>query len=737
MSIRKEKKIKVVPTTTGRMEGGDNHLFYSYDDSSARFVFEFKNPDGTALDLLNATPQALLILHEESGDKKVVTEELGTISVIDGLVSFVIPDNVLGFRGKCDLYIALAFADGSSSDEVHVAFTIEESPFNKTYEEAADYYIKSFDVLLKEVELAKTNAINKINEQLPQVQSRLENVENGLRVAEGELEELLDGMNLQTMYSNSIDFGGYDYSGNPNLMRVIKASDFRRQGDSDVLISDVGYNSIRLASQGVNHIWTYTETDIPSLVSGKTYTISAKVKIEEGATGNIDQITVSYRKALGGTTLLAAISDGAVVGKEIIIKGTSTVNYEIAELSRFYLDIEVAGVINGSVIVSDVKIEEGSTATPYQPNLLDAPYYLSKAALGENIADSTKTFPINSSANEIYKGNMKEDLVIGQTYTITLKGTKPASQTFTAYNFWNVNFGNLKPVEGLTDVWSLTFTPTKLEPGLPKDLRIFQMPKETAGACQIDWFKIEKGNTRTPNIEQYKYRGIGMRDSNNPKDYVWDLAPEYVEDNLATDVKISEITGKANKYTDNAIAAVNTNVVNTADDLARQINSNKTAAESYANTKKEEAITDANSYTNTKKEEAIVTANNYTNTTIDGRLEISTMTIDAGFTSGWSGWVKLNRFGDMIVVSYSLSPTANTGTWATPLPIASIPAQFQFESSAYGTGSIAVGEVKDCICQVGMNEHGLQFAAWNRTSGSAAFAGQVSGVAKNRKKALR
>ena len=24
-----------------------------------------------------------------------------------------------------------------------------------------------------------------------------------------------------------------------------------------------------------------------------------------------------------------------------------------------------------------------------------------------------------------------------------------------------------------------------------------------------------------------------MRDSNNPKDYVWDLAPEYVEDNLA------------------------------------------------------------------------------------------------------------------------------------------------------------------------------------------------------------
>lgn len=329
-------------------------------------------------------------------------------------------------------------------------------------------------------------------------------------------------------YSNSIDFGGYDYSGNPNLMRVIKASDFRRQGDSDVLISDVGYNSIRLASQRVNHIWTYTETDMPSLVSGKTYTMSAKVKIEEGTTGNIGRIIVSYRKALGGTTLLAAISDGIVVGKEIIIKGTSTVNYEIAGVARFYLDIEVGGDINGSVIVSDIKIEEGSTATPYQPNLLEHPYYLSKIPLGDNIADKSVAFPINSSAHEIYKGNMEEELIIGQTYTITLKGTKPASQTFTAYNFWNVNLGDLKPVEGLTDVWSLTFTPTKLEQGLPKDFRIFQIPRETVGDCKIDWLKIEKGDTRTPNIPYYKYEGIAPAPSNNPKEYNWGYSPSYI-----------------------------------------------------------------------------------------------------------------------------------------------------------------------------------------------------------------
>ncbi|HAQ2523555.1 TPA: hypothetical protein IXJ37_002642, partial [Enterococcus faecium] len=181
----------------------------------------------------------------------------------------------------------------------------------------------------------------------------------------------------------------------------------------------------------------------------------------------------------------------------------------------------------------------------------------------------------------------EEELIIGQTYTITLKGTKPASQTFVAYNYWNVNFGDLKPVEGLTDVWSLTFTPTKLEPGLPKDLRIFQSPKETAGACRIDWLKIEKGDTRTPNIEQYKYRGIGMRDSNNPKYYVWDLEPSYVENNLATDIKVAEITGKANNYTDGKVSEINSQLTasinevdTTAKDAQTKANANETAIKS-------------------------------------------------------------------------------------------------------------------------------------------------------------
>ncbi|PCD97672.1 hypothetical protein [Enterococcus faecium] len=406
-------------------------------------------------------------------------------------------------------------------------------------EELIQKYNETFDAFMAEIKVR----VDSLNQQITDLTGQAKILQDKLDALKEEISKL---GNLHVMYSNSIDFGDYDYSGNPNLMSVIKASDFNVQ--SDVTVSDVGYNSIRITSQGIDQLSIYTKNNISSLLKGKTYTLSATVKFEEGTTGDIGNLMIGYRKASGGTILLYASTEGAEVGKELTIKGTGLVNYEITDLSKFYLSIGMKGAtkIKGGVIISNIKIEEGPTATPYQPNLLDDPYWLGKTPLGENIANKGTTFPIKSSAYEIYKGNTEEELIIGQTYTITLKGKKSASQTFVAYNYWNINFGDLKPVEGLTDVWSLTFTPTKLEPGLLKDLRIFQSPKETAGACQIDWLKIEKGDTRTPNIEQYKYRGIGMRDSNNPKDYVWDLAPEYVEAEVTK--KVAQVNSQLKEH---------------------------------------------------------------------------------------------------------------------------------------------------------------------------------------------
>ncbi|MGS1249842.1 hypothetical protein ACVCHD_07710 [Enterococcus faecium] len=507
-------------------------------------------------------------------------------------------------------------------------------------EELIRKYNETFDAFMAEIK----GRVDSLNQQITDLTGQAKTLQDKLDALKEEISKL---GNLQVMYSNSIDFGNYDYSGNPNLMSKLKSSDFN-VGYHGSLTSD--NEKLHFTSDGTGSIIMFTRINTPQLASGKTYTLSAKVRFDEGTTGAIDKLRLVYRTSPGEKILLEANSTNITtddVGKEITIKGTANVNYQITNLDRFYMSISFVDrdKINGGFKLYDIKIEEGSTATPYQPNLLDGPYWLGKVPLGENIADHTVKFPIESGDHQIYQGYTEEELMIGQTYTITLKGTKPASQTFVAYNHWTARLGELKPVDGLTDVWSLTFTPTNVVASSPKLFRVYQYPQSTVGACRIDWLKIEKGDTRTPNISEYKYRGTGMRDSNNPKDYVWDLAPEYVEDNLATDIKISEITGKANNYTDGKVS---------------EINSQLTASINEVDTTAKDAQTKAN---------ANATAIDELDNKIDERIN-DTATTTLTVTNGNTGSAKLYREGKTVSIYFvALNGKSSGGNDSTILTI--------------------------------------------------------------------
>ena len=538
-----------------------NVVFWSHDRGTAKLRMKLVRKDGIPQGLPEGTTVPIRLMFKsataEGGYGK--HDYLATIDDrVNGIVSIVLEDNILGYVGTVEGSVYINFPNDRSLDTAgRFTFDIKRSPIDDSTPELENYYFNGFSQTIDKIEKILADGKQEIDAKVKDTNDKITKANQDVATLNTNIDKAnarIDQTNqqigdlgkLKKMYSNSADFGDYDYSGNPNLMRVIKASDFRRDGNSDVLISDVEYNSIRLTSQGVNRLSAYTETNIPSLVSGKTYTMSAKVKIEEGTTGDVDQLRVAYRKTKDGTVLLTAISEGAVVGKEIIIKGTATVNYKITELVRFYLEIKAVsttGIINGSVIVSDVKIEEGSTATPYQPNLLDAPYYLSKVALGENLIKPESQQPVTNSNYLINTYNIKP-MVKGKKYTITLEGTKPATQVFRPFftratgDAWEV--GDLQPVEGLTNVWSKTFTAADDSHPTTPQVQIYQVPSTSVGQCTIKWLKLEEGDTRTPNISQFKYFGEGLKDSNNPNDYSWDVTPEYTEKGLNDTVSLTE-----------------------------------------------------------------------------------------------------------------------------------------------------------------------------------------------------
>lgn len=329
---------------------------------------------------------------------------------------------------------------------------------------------------------------------------------------------------VHTMFANDIDFGNYDYSGRPNLMPNLDFSKLSKNGsviqEPYAYVKDGGSHFVLdfsdASANGVDRS-VYIPA-IGRLEKGATYIVTVPIMISDDFSTSYGASPI-YPYCVSAnnveTRVTSLYPDNNCRGKWGFIKKTFTVPANVSDGEFTYFKVYSSDKQVGKLYIGyDIKIEKvtstSDTATPYQPNLLDAPYYLSKVALGKNIANKDIQFPIKSSEYLVYIARMIEPFVVGETYTITIKATKPASQTFMVYNSGEgtTYYGNLKPVDGLTDIWSLTFTPSNVSSSNPSDLRIFQYPSSTKGAVQIDWLKIEKGDTRTPNIDAFKYVGF-------------------------------------------------------------------------------------------------------------------------------------------------------------------------------------------------------------------------------------
>ncbi|MFH7633400.1 hypothetical protein ACFHQV_13970, partial [Enterococcus faecium] len=427
---------------------------------------------------------------------------------VNGIVSIVLEDNILGYVGIVEGSVYIDFPNDRSLDTAgRFTFDIKRSPIDDSTPELEDYYFNGFSQTIDKIEKiladGKQEIEQKITESETQIDAKLKNTNDKITKANQDVttlntnidkandridqtnQQISDLGKLKKMYSNSIDFGNYDYSGNPNLLSKLSYDLIENQNTSAGTLSkgenSFKYNKISAEVEGGVELY-YKRRGIANwLPSNKTLVMT--VKLRAGADYSpVDGklILIRYRYVDSGTgkiVLDLPINSNSITQewKEFSITGTTPTFSPQAY--HPWIQFRAQDGILGEIEMSyDIKIEEGSTATPFQPNLLAEPYNMCREYPNENIADHTVKFPIESGDHQIYQGYTEEELMIGQTYTITLKGTKPASQTFVAYNHWTARLGELKPVDGLTDVWSLTFTPTNVV-AMPKLFRVYQYPR--------------------------------------------------------------------------------------------------------------------------------------------------------------------------------------------------------------------------------------------------------------------
>lgn len=561
-----------------------NVVFWSHDRGTAKLRMKLVRKNGIPQSLPEGTTVPIRLMFKsataEGGYGK--HDYLATVEdPVNGIVSIVLEDNILGYVGTVEGSVYIDFPNDRSLDTAgRFTFYIKRSPIDDSTPELEDYYFNGFSQTIDKIEKiladGKREIDQKIAESETQIDAKVKDTNDKITKASQDVatlntnidkandridqtnEQIGDLGKLKRMYSNSIDFGEYDYSGRVNLMPNLDFSN----------LSETNY-MIRTPPSYVKDGGTFFVIDRtdPSFVPTNTTNVFIPLlgRLEKGATYMVTipmMISEDFGTDYGGSPIYPYnVNDGVTTtrpwlmtpnadcrGKWQLIKKAFTVPSDMSDgkfapFLQVYQDTNQTGKL---YIGYDIKIEKvtstSDTATPYQPNLLDAPYYLSKKTLGKNLLDPTG---ITSSSYLLLTKTPSEKLLKDQTYTITLKGTKPATQTFRCFvqyetNGSTVNLFDMKPVEGLVDEWQLTFKATRSATDITGRLYVYQVPNTSLGQCKVEWIKLEKGDTRTPNISEYKYFGEGLKDSNNPNDYSWDITPEYTEKGLNDSVSLTE-----------------------------------------------------------------------------------------------------------------------------------------------------------------------------------------------------
>jgi hypothetical protein len=280
--------------------------------------------------------------------------------------------------------------------------------------------------------------------ELPMIEDKLETVETklaqintlfaqmqidvqglDLRTAELEREvvqlalkdqELLDKINnldidvdLNILYSNSTEFGEYDYSGNPNIAPVINDDNVKALSNTMTTVINRGtYATAEKIGNGLTvgvGMFPWSRYDFMPLTVGKQYTLTIPIRINADYTGDISKLFIRIRCSnTDGSVLVNTKMLPSNTPKEelVNISTTFTVPSTVQNSNNWYCQVGSSGDSDGRGTVDigyDVKLEEGSTATPYQPNLLEAPYYLSKVDFNDKIP-YYKYFGINTDASK-------------------------------------------------------------------------------------------------------------------------------------------------------------------------------------------------------------------------------------------------------------------------------------------------------------------------------------------------
>ncbi|EOA5940343.1 BppU family phage baseplate upper protein, partial [Enterococcus faecium] len=308
-----------------------NVVFWSHDRGTAKLRMKLVRKNGIPQSLPEGTtvPIRLIFRSATAEDGYGKHDYLATIEDrVNGIVSIVLEDNILGYVGKVEGSVYIDFPDDRSLDTAgRFTFYIKRSPIDDSTPELEDYYFNGFSQTIDKIEKiladGKLEIEQKIAESETQIDAKVKDTNDKITKANQDVvtlntnidkaKERIDQTNqqisdlgkLKKMYSNSIDFGDYDYSGNPNLIPPISFASLGRVNDkTDTNIPGVtdggSYFELNTEVSLASNVSSVFVPFQPRLQPSKTYTLTVIIEYDQDFIDSGAGHSITYGSTING-----------------------------------------------------------------------------------------------------------------------------------------------------------------------------------------------------------------------------------------------------------------------------------------------------------------------------------------------------------------------------------------------------------------------------------------------------
>ena len=181
-----------------------NVVFWSHDRGTAKLRMKLVRKNGIPQSLPEGTtiPIRLIFKSATAEDGYGKHDYLATIEDrVNGIVSIVLEDNILGYVGKVEGSVYIDFPDDRSLDTAgRFIFSIKRSPIDDSTPELEDYYFNGFSQMIDKVEKIVLQTTAEINQAANDVTKKLNDADVSLGKLNQEVKNLEGKINEGEQY---------------------------------------------------------------------------------------------------------------------------------------------------------------------------------------------------------------------------------------------------------------------------------------------------------------------------------------------------------------------------------------------------------------------------------------------------------------------------------------------------------------------------------------------------------